>query len=127
LTWVKCCGSLICFNINIITLLDEGRYNSVTGRYTKVLMFQQYVWKNLLEAVKGKQSAAVMQILGCDENHPFSCLGLEEWYEFQEMAEYKCSGEVKSRKDGSHFSLGMFPQTAFFRSQSMEEVEFLAA
>jgi hypothetical protein len=40
--------------------------NSVTGRYTKVLMFQQYVWKNLLEAVKGKQSAAVMQILGCD-------------------------------------------------------------
>ena len=87
--------------------------NSVTGRYTKVLMFQQYVWKNLLEAVKGKQSAAVMQILGCDENHPFSCLGLEEWYEFQEMAEYKCSGEVKSRKDGSHFSLGMFPYIHF--------------
>jgi hypothetical protein len=25
LTWVKCCGSLICFNINIITLLTLFR------------------------------------------------------------------------------------------------------
>jgi hypothetical protein len=59
---------------------------------TDYIYISSYWWKNLLEAVKRKQSAAVMQILGCDENHPFSCLGLEEWYEFQEMAEYKCSG-----------------------------------
>ncbi|CAG2250010.1 unnamed protein product [Mytilus edulis] len=28
-------------------------------------------------------------------------------------AEYKCSGEVRDRQDGSHFTLGMFPYTHF--------------
>ncbi|CAG2233750.1 unnamed protein product [Mytilus edulis] len=42
-----------------------------------------------------------------------ACLGLEEWYEYQERAEYKCSGDIQSKNHGSHFSLGMFPYIHF--------------
>ncbi|XP_052090428.1 helicase with zinc finger domain 2-like [Mytilus californianus] len=91
--------------------------NARTGRYNRVLMFQQHVWNKLHYAFRRKDFPTVMQILGCDEIHPFACLGLEEWYEFQETAEYKCSGDIQSKgatkKDGSHFSLGMFPYIHF--------------
>jgi exoribonuclease R len=40
-------------------------------------------------------------------------LALDEWYEYQEKAEFKCSGDMQSRQEASHFSLGMFPYTNF--------------
>ncbi|CAG2250000.1 unnamed protein product [Mytilus edulis] len=87
--------------------------NTPTARYTKLLMYQHWVWKKLLLAIERKDYTAASQIIGCDELHPFSCLALDEWYEYQERAEYKCSGEVHTKQDCSHFSLGMFPYTQF--------------
>ncbi|XP_052090430.1 helicase with zinc finger domain 2-like [Mytilus californianus] len=87
--------------------------NTPTARYTKLLMYQHWVWKKLLLTIERKDYTAASQLIGCDDLHPFSCLALDEWYEYQERAEYKCSGEVRTRQDGSHFTLGMFPYTQF--------------
>lgn len=84
-----------------------------TGRYTKILMYQHWVWKKLLTAIENRDFVTASQIIGCDELHPFSCLALDEWYEYQEKAEFKCSGDMQSRQEASHFSLGMFPYTNF--------------
>ncbi|VDI63500.1 ribonuclease R [Mytilus galloprovincialis] len=87
--------------------------NTPTEKFDKTLLYQHWVWKKLLSAIENNNYAAASQIIGCDELHPFSCLALDEWYEYQEKAEYKCSGEVRDRQDGSHFTLGMFPYTHF--------------
>ncbi|VDI54193.1 Hypothetical predicted protein [Mytilus galloprovincialis] len=103
--------------VHPLPIIDSERKLSVnnarTGRYNRVLMFQQHVWNSLIFAFRKKDLPTILQILGCDEIHPFACLCLQEWYDFQEKAEYKCSGDIQSKKDGSHFSLGMFPYIHF--------------
>ncbi|CAC5384453.1 unnamed protein product [Mytilus coruscus] len=71
--------------------------------------------KNMISysSIEQNNYTAASQIIGCDELHPFSCLALDEWYEYQERAEYKCSGEIHTKQDGSHFTLGMCPYTHF--------------
>ncbi|CAG2249997.1 unnamed protein product [Mytilus edulis] len=99
--------------VHPIPTIERERKLSVntarSGRYNRVLMFQQHVWNSLLRAFREKDFQTVMQILGCDEIHPFACLGLEEWYDFQEKAEYKCSGDIQYKENGFHFSLEYFP------------------
>ncbi|XP_052090433.1 helicase with zinc finger domain 2-like [Mytilus californianus] len=87
--------------------------NTQTEKYDKLLMYQHWVWKKIILAIEQKDYTAASRIIGCDELHPFSCLALEEWYEYQERAEYKCSGEIHPKQDGSHFTLSMFPYTHF--------------
>ncbi|CAC5384456.1 unnamed protein product [Mytilus coruscus] len=87
--------------------------NNPTEKYHNLLMYQHWVWKKLLLAIEQKDYTAASQIIGCDELHPFSCLALDEWYEYQERAEYKCSGEVHTIQDCSHFTLGMIQYTSF--------------
>ncbi|XP_062574957.1 helicase with zinc finger domain 2-like isoform X1 [Saccostrea cucullata] len=89
------------------TTIDVGKVPPM--RWNKIFPIQLPVWKRMTSNVTEENFEEVIRLVGCDELHPKQALAFEEWIAFQESARYSVSGNMTSRKDGCHFSLGIFP------------------
>ncbi|XP_062574961.1 helicase with zinc finger domain 2-like isoform X5 [Saccostrea cucullata] len=88
------------------TTIDVGK---VPKGLNKIFPIQLSVWKRMTSNVSKGNFEEVIRLVGCDELHPKQALAFEEWIAFQESAKYSCSGNITSKNDGCHFSLGIFP------------------
>ncbi|XP_061168138.1 helicase with zinc finger domain 2-like [Saccostrea echinata] len=93
------------------TRIDVGTVSPM--RWNKIFPIQISVWKRMTLNVMEGNFEEVLRLIGCDELHPKQALAFEEWIAFQESAKYRCSGNLTSRNDGCHFSLGIFPYVHF--------------
>lgn len=80
-------------------------------RWNKIFPIQKHVWEKMTSSLKNGDFKKVRQLVGTDELHPMQALAFEAWIGFQESAKYKCSGNLSSRNEAVHFSLGIFPYT----------------
>ncbi|XP_060082135.1 helicase with zinc finger domain 2-like [Ylistrum balloti] len=87
--------------------------NAPSATHKMVIGLQAWLWKLLEEKVREGHYRDAWKLIGSDELHPEQALAWSEWIQFQEKAEYRCSGEVQSQQKLFHFSLGISPYTQF--------------
>ncbi|XP_021359811.1 helicase with zinc finger domain 2-like [Mizuhopecten yessoensis] len=78
-----------------------------------VIELQKWIWSCLEQHVADGNYRDAWKLIGSDELHPEQAIALNEWICFQEHAEYRCLGSVKSRKERCHFTLNISPYTHF--------------
>ncbi|VDH97755.1 Hypothetical predicted protein [Mytilus galloprovincialis] len=98
--------------------------NGCSVRYTVVTRFQKWVWEKLIKCIEDGNFTEAFKIFGQDENHPFQSIALDEWYSFQETAEYRCSGKP-SGLESKHFSLPTFSGYVHFTSPIRRYVDII--
>ena len=70
------------------------------------------IQKWLLDLISESPDRAT-RFIKMDELHPLQYLAYQHWLAIQEHAFYKCSGSLKKKEDGEHYSLGYAPYTHF--------------
>ena len=74
----------------------------------KTVMIGKDVWAAMRDSPK-----SASQYIRKDDLHPLQLTIYQRWLAIQERAGYRCSGSIKGKEDGNHFSLDMFPYTHF--------------
>ncbi|VDI18982.1 Hypothetical predicted protein [Mytilus galloprovincialis] len=89
--------------------LEDGR----RLRYTEISFIQKWIWNLFTSYMNEGNFRQAGRLLRQDEIHPYQALAIDEWISFQENAEYRCSGNLANKRQGSHFGLNKYPYVHF--------------